>query len=74
MAVFTSWTALLEQLRNDLASGAYSRVASYTLNGRTVTYRSVDEFWKLYREVEAQAAAEDGLAYAEVRTVSAWEW
>ncbi len=75
MAVFTSWAALLTQLQNDLAAGNFSRIASYTTpDGRATTYRSIDDFWTLYREVEQRAAAEEGLAYAQVCTVPAPEF
>ena len=74
MAVFTTWSDLLTQLRNDLASGNFARISSYTTpDGRSTTYRSIDDFWKLYREVEQRAAAEEGLAYAQVCTVPAPE-
>ena len=69
--LFTTWTALLEQLRNDLASGQFRKVASYSIDGYQISYRSIEEFWKNYREVEERAAAESGLAYAQVITVPA---
>jgi len=75
MAVFTTWAALLTQLKNDLASGDYRRLASYSMpDGRSATYRSISEFWELYHEVEQRAAEEEGLAYAQVNTVPAREF
>ena len=75
MAVFTTWSDLLTQLRNDLASGSFARIASYTKpDGNSTTYRSIDDYWKLYREVEQRVAEEEGLVYAQVCTVPAAEF
>ena len=72
MAGFTTWTALLDQLKNDLASGDFRTVQSYTApDGFSATYRSIKEFWEFYNEVAQKAAAEEGLAYGDVCTIIA---
>ena len=74
MAVFTTWSDLLTQLKNDAASSDFSRVAAYTTpDGRSTTYRSPKDFWEFYNEVAQRAAQEGGLAYGDVSTVLAPE-
>jgi hypothetical protein len=58
---FTTWTALAAAMRDDLASGNFRTVSSYTMGGavsQTLAYRTVEEFLKLLAYVERQAAAE----------------
>lgn len=63
--VFTTWTALKKQMRDDLASGNWRRVSSYNLStagsSRAITYRSFDEFRKMLAWVEDNAAVESGI-------------
>lgn len=58
---FTTWADLARAMRDDLASGRWRTVQSYTLGGpaaQTVTYRGLDEFLRLLALVEARAAQE----------------
>jgi hypothetical protein len=61
---FTSWTALKEKMLNDLATGDWAKVSSYSIGTgattRSLTYRSLKEFMDLFREVEARAGEEGG--------------
>jgi hypothetical protein len=61
---FTTWRDLLEQLKGDLANRAFRTMQSYSVAGRTVTYRSLAELKSLLEWVEQQADEEDGLVYA----------
>ena len=68
---FTSWTALLVELKNDLASGMW-RTKRYSVEGGTEKeYRTHADFMTMFREVEHRAtletqntAAPIGRAYA----------
>lgn len=73
---FTSWTALLVELKNDLASGNW-RMKRYQIGDVENEYRSFADFMTMFREVEYRAtletqstAAPIGRAYA--RGVSRW--
>ncbi|MFH1060392.1 MAG: hypothetical protein V1797_17145 [Pseudomonadota bacterium] len=58
---FTTWSALAATMRDDLASGNWRTVSSYSLSGpvsQTITYRNFDEFLKLLAFVEGRAAEE----------------
>jgi hypothetical protein len=55
---FTTWSALLTSLKNDLAGGTWARKQYSTPDGSSVTYRDIDEFLKFYRFVEDKAGAE----------------
>jgi len=63
MATFTTWTALKIQMQNDLAA-LNINVGEYQIdvggNRRVVKYRSADEWWTFFREVEKRAATETG--------------
>ena len=60
MPEFTTWSDLETQLLNDLADGAWRRTQSYTLAGRSVTYRSFLEFQQILAMVKKEAALERG--------------
>lgn len=58
---FTSWTDLAKAMRDDLASGNFRTVKSYTLGGlinQTVSYRDLAEFLALLAFVERRASEE----------------
>ncbi len=58
---FTSWTDLAAAMRDDLASGNFRTVKSYTLGGlinQTVSYRDLTEFLALLAFVERRASEE----------------
>ncbi|MCF8043280.1 MAG: hypothetical protein K9K65_11610 [Desulfarculaceae bacterium] len=59
---FTTWTALHDQLLDDLASGQWS-VKSYTKGNHSVTYRSLKEFKEYIEWVREQADAEAVTVY-----------
>jgi hypothetical protein len=69
---FESWTALKQKMMDDLASGNWAKVSSYSVStgsgSRTMTYRSIEDFMKLFHEVEARAAEEGGF-YGQVVAV-----
>lgn len=71
---FTSWSSLLEQLKNDMASGAWGKIQSYSLttsgSSRTIAYRSFDDFLKIFKFVQDQAAIETGVPAFHGRTVA----
>jgi hypothetical protein len=54
-AAFTTWSALLQRLLDDLASGS-TQVASYTTGDRTVTYTTPAERLRLIEYVRTMAA------------------
>ncbi len=59
---FTTWTALKNQMLDDLASGNWRHVSEYSFSSgpssRSFKFRALEEFMKLLREVEARAAEE----------------
>ena len=64
--VLTSWCDMLQQMREDMASGSFGAMSSYTVStsggSRSVSYRSVDEWRKAWDFVQSQCAAESGAA------------
>lgn len=56
---FTTWQALYEAMLNQLASGN-ATVGSVTSGGKTITYKSTDDFLKQLAFVKARAEAETG--------------
>lgn len=72
---FTSWTDLAKAMRDDLASGQWRTVQSYSLGGlinQTVTYRDVKDFLDLLALVERRASEEALPAFnGQIITVSA---
>lgn len=61
LTTFTTWTALYNSMLNDLASGNW-KVASYSINGRTMQYRDFSQFKEALEYVKAQADAEGSSA------------
>lgn len=59
---FTSYKDLLEKMKGDLASDAWRTLSGYSVNGRSFTYRTFDDWLKIYRFVQDQAALEEGKA------------
>lgn len=58
---FTTWVDLKQDMKNDLASGAWRTMSGYGLpDGRSVQYRSFKEFQELLNYVETQADIEAG--------------
>ncbi|MFH1033590.1 MAG: hypothetical protein V1806_03710 [Pseudomonadota bacterium] len=58
---FTTWSDLARTLRDDLASGNFRTVATYTLPGGSgYTFRSLKEFLELLSLAEQRAAEESG--------------
>ena len=74
-AVFTSWTALREQMIDDLACGNWRKVSGYSLStagsSRSITYRSFSEFREILAWVTDQAAVESGVPAYHGRTYAA---
>ena len=74
-AVFTTWTALKGQMLEDLASGNWRKVSSYSLStagsSRSITYRSFSEFREILAWVTDQAAVESGVPAYHGRTYAA---
>ena len=62
--VFTTWRDLVSQLKNDLAGRAFRTMQSYSVAGRSVSYRGLRELLDLLKEAEEKADEEDGLIYA----------
>ncbi len=60
--IFISYRELLLQMQDDLASGAWRTLSSYSLNGRSFTYRSFAEWQKIFEFVREEAAIETGRA------------
>ena len=65
---FVSWTAHLANLRDILADGD-PLVDTAVWNGKTITWRSLDEFMRYFKWVEGQALAEQNSTEAPVRRV-----
>ena len=63
-AVFTSWAALYQRMLDDMASGHWDRVQSYSVGtggtSRTVTYRTWADFQAQLEFVRTMAAQEGG--------------
>ena len=57
MASFTTWTALLATIKDDIANLSVTR-KSYTIGDTTTTFRSVKEAWEHYYNVKPLADAE----------------
>jgi hypothetical protein len=58
---FTTWSDLARTMRDDLASGNFRTVSSYTLPGGSgYTFRTMKEFLELLSMVEQRAAEESG--------------
>lgn len=57
MATFTTWADALENLENQLVS-TQGRVGSVTVGGKTITYKSNEDFIRLLDYVERKANRE----------------
>ena len=55
------WRNLYRKLLDDLQSDAWRLMNSYTVAGRSVSYRSLEEFRKLLDWVKDQADLEEGI-------------
>jgi len=55
---FTTWSDLLAQLKNDLASGSWI-TRSYSVDGVTREFRNASEFMALLQDVERRASMEN---------------
>lgn len=56
---FTTWSALKTRMLDDLASGKWM-LKSYTIDGVSRTFVSIDEFMKVLEYAERKAAQESG--------------
>lgn len=56
------WGTLLEKMKSDLESDAWRTLSSYTIAGKSFSYRSFDEFKKIFDWVADEAAKEEGIA------------
>jgi hypothetical protein len=54
---FSTWSELLVKMRDDYASGNW-RTKSYDFDGVRKEFVSPDEFFKVLRQIENRAAAE----------------
>lgn len=64
MAEFTTWTALLADIRQQLASGRPLVGEMRTPDGGMVKYRTIDELIKLESWVSAKASSESTVSGA----------
>ncbi len=70
---FTTWTDLLQRLKDDLAGASWS-TKSYTVDGVSREFRSLSEFMKFFQDVEQRASMENlatrpaGRTYARSRS------
>lgn len=55
------WRSLYEQMLADFNSPAFRRFGSYTIAGRSYTYRSIQDFLDLLKWVKTEAEKEEGL-------------
>ena len=64
LTTFTTWTALYNEMLNQLAVFASGKMqtASYSIAGRTLTYRNFDEFKAGLEYVKTMAETESGTA------------
>ncbi len=56
------WRTLYERMLQDMASPTFRRMGSYSVAGRSLSYRSVAEFRSLLAWVKDQAELEEGRA------------
>lgn len=56
---FTTWTALYTEMLDKMATGDAS-IGSVSVNGKTISYKSNDEFLKQLQYVKCQADLETG--------------
>jgi len=65
MAVFTTWSAALTALQNEIASGNF-RVGQVSVGGKQITYRSPEQLKDAYNWVKNMAAMEAGTVASRV--------
>lgn len=63
MAGFTTWTALLGSMLDDLASGNVT-VTEATINGKTIKYSTLNEVRRYVEFVRTMASFESGAVSA----------
>lgn len=68
--VFTTWADLEAEMRNDLVNGSWRRFSSYSVAGRSIAYRSFEEFKKMLDFVSREAAKESGKPLYQARVPS----
>lgn len=56
-----AWRELYDQMLEDMRSPSFRRFGSYSVAGRSFTYRSLSEFKNLLAWVKANADLEDGI-------------
>ena len=72
---FTTWSDLARTLRDDLASGNFRTVSSYTLPGGSgYTFRTMKEFTDLLSMVEQRAAEETDGYCGQIITTTAGQF
>lgn len=64
------WRALYEKMREALQSPAFRQLGSYSIAGRSFTYRSLTNFRSLLDWVKREAGKEDGIAPYRARRVA----
>lgn len=64
------WRDLYEKMREDLQSSAFRQFGSYSIAGRSFSYRSLDDFRSLLDWVKREADKEDGIAPYRARRVA----
>jgi hypothetical protein len=67
---FTTWTALKTAILDGLASGAVL-TSSYTINGRTITFRNFKEVTDYLGFIDRQIAAESKIGRTHAKFVDA---
>jgi hypothetical protein len=66
MATFTSYTALLSKMRDELATRDWS-LKKHSVDGNEFEYSSFSEFQKFFEYVELRASREQGRGKKRVR-------
>lgn len=64
------WRELYEKMREDLQSPTFRQFGSYSIAGRTFTYRSLSEFLSLLDRIKREADKEDGIVPYRARRVA----
>lgn len=64
------WRDLYEKMREDLQSPAFRQFGSYSIAGRSFSYRSLSEFLSLLDRIKREADKEDGIAPYRARRVA----
>jgi hypothetical protein len=56
---FTTWADALSALKDRIADGDVT-VGTITVNGKTITWQSLNQFWIHYNNIEQRAGLEAG--------------